>query len=73
MIIVTLRANSIAWALYKLRMSAKLRPPESVLPDSNLGTYNLGITPSTRGVAAHATNIDDVRRPAKKRDRHFRF
>ena len=42
-------------------------------PDSNLGTYNLGITPSTRGVADHATNIDDVRRPAKKRDRHFRF
>jgi hypothetical protein len=47
--------------------------PESVLPDSNLGTYNLGITPSTRGVSDHATNIDDVRRPAKIMDRHFRF
>ena len=29
--------------------------------------------PSTRGVADHATIIDDVRRPAKKRVRHFRF
>ena len=44
MIIVTLHALSIAWALYKLRMNAKLRPPESFLPDSHLGTYNLGIT-----------------------------